>query len=74
MARRKVDIRQIQHVLATSTDVRLVRPGRVVVQQADGSSAGREKLIRVVVDVDRNPPEVVTVYVTTKVSKYTRQP
>jgi hypothetical protein len=31
-------------------------------------------LLRVLVDVDRAPPEVVTVYRTSRIAKYRRQP
>ena len=48
-----------------------VRPGRVVLQSRIQES-GREFLIRVFVDVDRRPAEVVTAYRTTKVVKYWR--
>ena len=48
-----------------------VRPGRVVLQSRIQES-GREFLIRVFVDVDRRPAEVVTAYRTTKIAKYWR--
>ena len=48
-----------------------VRPGRVVLQSRIQES-GRELLIRVFVDVDRRPAEVVTAYRTTKIAKYWR--
>ena len=41
------------------------RPGRVVAQGMIGAY-----LLRVFVDVDRTPPEVVTVYRTAKLRKY----
>ncbi len=52
-----------------------VRPGRVVVQGI--ISEGREPadyLLRVFVDTDRTPAEVVTVYRTSKMDKYRRNP
>jgi hypothetical protein len=46
-------------------------PGRLVVQ-AHVRLGIPEKtyIVRVILDVDRSPPEVVTVYVTSKLSKY----
>lgn len=48
-----------------------VRLGRVVLQSRIQES-GKEFLIRVFVDVDRGPAEVVTAYRTTKIGKYWR--
>ena len=36
-------------------------------------SPAKMYLVRVFVDVDRNPPEVVTVYRASRISKYWRQ-
>ena len=48
-----------------------MRPGRIVVQgmilTADPPS---EYLLRVFLDVDRSPPEVVNAYRTSKIEKY----
>jgi len=52
-------------VLATPEQVSPVRPGRVVAQGLIGSH-----LVRVFVDVDRTPAEVVTAYRTSKIEKY----
>ncbi len=48
-----------------------VRPGRVILQSRIQES-GKEFLIRVFVDADRRPAEVVTAYRTTKIGKYWR--
>jgi hypothetical protein len=48
-----------------------VRPGRAVMQSRT-TQGGRVYLVRVFVDTDRHPAEVVTVYRTSKVSKYWR--
>lgn len=48
-----------------------VRLGRVVLQSRIQES-GEEFLIRVFVDADRMPAEVVTAYRTTKIGKYWR--
>jgi hypothetical protein len=46
-----------------------IRSGRVVVQSRV-QEAGSEYLVRVFVDIDRSPAEVVTAYRTSKVAKY----
>jgi len=48
-----------------------VRPGRVVLQSRI-KEAGAEFIIRVFVDIDRQPAEVVTAYRTSKIAKYWR--
>ena len=51
-----------------------IRPGRILMQsQVKISVPPKTYLIRVFVDVDREPQEVITVYRTSKVSKYWRQ-
>lgn len=49
-----------------------LRPGRVFRSKrgCEGSASGMVYLVRVFVDVDRDPAEVVTVYRTSKVEKY----
>ena len=48
-----------------------IRSGRVVVQSRI-QEFGSEYLVRVFVDIDRSPAEVVTAYRTSKVAKYWR--
>ncbi|MGH7870701.1 MAG: DUF4258 domain-containing protein [Candidatus Binatia bacterium] len=48
-----------------------LRPGRVVLQ-SQTQEGGTEYLLRVFVDIDRSPAEVVTAYRTSKVAKYWR--
>jgi hypothetical protein len=51
-----------------------VREGRVIFQSRLGlGRPARTYLVRIVVDVDRRPAEVVTVYRTTKIAKYWRR-
>ena len=69
MARRQVTAADVNCVLAAPEQVLEVRAGRVVAQGVvDGY------LLRVFVDVDRTPAEVVTVYRTSKIDKYRSQP
>ncbi len=65
MARRQVTPADVGRVLAAPEQVLEVRTGRVVAQRLVGGF-----LLRVFVDVDRTPAEVVTVYRTSKVDKY----
>lgn len=52
-----------------------VRPGRVVLQSKVSSEPpGTVFLLRVFVDVDRRPAQVVTAYRTSKIEKYWRNP
>jgi hypothetical protein len=71
IAKRALTEADIRAVLAQPEQVVEVRPGRViaqsVVRQADPD---RPYLVRVVVDTDRQPPEVVTAYRTSRMDKY----
>ena len=52
-----------------------IRPGRVVLQSKVASGQpGKAFLLRVFVDIDRRPAEVVTAYRTSKIEKYWRKP
>ena len=74
MARREISDEMVRSVLAAPEQRLDVRPGRVVLQSriSTGDPVGAY-LVRVFVDVDRRPAEVVTVYRTRKVSKYWRE-
>ena len=51
-----------------------VRPGRDVLQSRfEPGASGGDYLVRVIVDVDASPAEVVTAYRTSKVDKYWRR-
>ena len=69
LARRGLNEEEVRRVLRTPDEVLPVREGRIVAQALVG-----RMLIRVFVDVDRVPPEVVTAYRTSKVDKYRRRP
>ena len=64
----------IRRVLSAPEQQVEVRPGRIVLQSriATGERAGMY-LIRVVVDINREPAEVVTAYRTSKIAKYWRE-
>ncbi len=60
----------MRRVLAAPEQRLIVRPGRAILQSRT-MIEGRMYLVRVVVvDVDRQPAEVVTVYRTSKVARY----
>ena len=63
------------HALREMARMLPVRNGRVVAQGiVEPPEFSARYLVRVVVDVDRSPPEVVTAYRTTKFAKYQGPP
>ena len=75
MGRRGITEVQVRHVLAAPETVQPVRSGRIVAQRiVTLGEAPREYLLRVFVDIDRAPAEIVTIYRTSKVEKYRSQP
>jgi hypothetical protein len=75
MKRRGLNEETVRSVLAVPEQRLEVRPGRMVLQSRISLGApARDFLVRVFVDVNRRPAEVVTVYRTTKIGKYWRQP
>lgn len=66
-----MDKQDIDGVLKSPGQRLDVRPGRVVLQSKT-QEGGTEYLLRVFVDIDRSPAEVVTGYRTSKVAKYWR--
>jgi hypothetical protein len=74
MGRRGLSDDTIRSVLSAPEQQFDVRPGRVVLQSRMAMGEGaRMYLVRVVVDIDREPAEVVTAYRTSKISKYWRE-
>jgi len=71
MLRRRVEDRVVRQVLAAPEQRHAVRPGRDVLQSRI-AFASKTYLLRVFVDIDRDPAEVVTVYRTSRVPKYWR--
>lgn len=69
MARRQLSEADVRRVLTAPEEVLPVRPGRVVAQGLIGAH-----LMRVFVDVDPTPAEVVTAYQTSKIDKYRSRP
>lgn len=69
LSRRRLSTEVIDSVLRNPDQRFEVRPHRVVLQSRVQES-GSEYVVRVFVDIDRAPAEVVTAYRTRKVSKY----
>ena len=73
MRRRDIPASLVQRALLQPESRYDVRPGRIVVQSTPWlTDRGKMILLRVFLDVDRDPPEVVTVYKTGKIAKYRR--
>lgn len=73
MERRQITEAEVAKVLSFPEQAEVVRSGRIVYQsRVQAKLFGRVYLLRVFVDIDRDPPEVVTVYRTSKVEKYWR--
>ncbi|MDW8319692.1 MAG: DUF4258 domain-containing protein [Anaerolineae bacterium] len=73
MARRQITEEEVAQVLAAPEQSETVREGRKVYQaRKELGEPPKTYLLRVFVDIDRLPPEVVTVYRTSKVTKYWR--
>ena len=71
MLRRGITETHVATVLNAPEQREEVRPGRCVYQsRLEFGESSQTYLVRVFVDVDRDPPEVVTVYRTSRVRKY----
>jgi len=71
MARRQIPEQVVRGILKMPEQKYVVREGREVVQSRIVLE-GKLYLVRIFVDLDRNPFEVVTVYRTSKIEKYWR--
>jgi hypothetical protein len=69
--RRRIEEGVVRRVLAAPEQRHPVRPGRDVLQSRIALD-GKTYLLRVFVDIDRHPAEVVTVYRTSRIAKYWR--
>ncbi len=74
IVRRGLGESTVRHVLAAPEQRHEVRAGREVFQtRISMGDPAKTYLVRVFVDVDRRPAEVVTAYRTSKIAKYWRQ-
>jgi len=75
IADRGISQAQIREVLAHPEQIMPVRRNRIVAQRLFHlGEPARAYLIRVFIDEDRQPPEVVTAYRTSKIDKYRSRP
>ncbi len=73
MERRQIAEGDVAQVLAAPEQTETVEPGCIVCQShLPWGEPPRTYLLRVFVDIDREPPTVPTVYRTSKLSKYWR--
>jgi len=73
MERRGITKDEVNSVLNAPEQKEEIRPGRCVYQsRLTYGEPPKVYLLRVFVEIDRMPPEVVTVYRTSKVKKYWR--
>ena len=72
MMRRGLSASVIRQILDRPEQRIPVRPGRDILQ-SKLDMEGKTYLVRVIVDVDRTPAEVVTAYRTSKIEKYWRK-
>jgi hypothetical protein len=73
MERRQITEAEVAQVLSAPQQANDVRPGRAVYQsRVEFGTPVRVYLLRVFVDVDRRPAEVVTAYRTSRIEKYWR--
>ena len=73
MVRRQIAEEDVAKVLAAPEQIETAREGREVYQsRLQSGEPPKTYLLRVFVDIDRTPPEVVTVYRTSKIAKYWR--
>ena len=73
MKRRQLDDRVVRSVLENPEQELQIRPGRVVLQSKVVMEKAKTYLVRAIMDVDRDPQEVVTAYRTSKISKYWKE-
>ena len=73
MARRQISEAEVGQVLAAPEQMECVREGRAVYQsRMERGEPPKTYVVRVVVDIDRKPSEVVTAYRSSRVQKYWR--
>lgn len=74
MVRRQIDEAEVTLALRAPEQSEAVREGRDVYQiRIESGEPPKTYLLRVFVDTDRTPPEVVTAYRTSKIEKYWRK-
>lgn len=70
LERRNIDPEIVRKILRKYEDVIAAKTSRFVLQNMVDFGDGKHYLVRIIIDADRRPPEVVTVYITSKLKKY----
>ena len=71
LLRRGIEESVVRIVLENPDSVQTISPERIIAQRrVTMVPTQTDYLVRVIIDVDRNPNEIVTVYRTTKFAKY----
>jgi Domain of unknown function (DUF4258) len=73
MTRRNILRTVVERVLDSPEQIVPGEENRTIYQSRLDNEEGGVYLIRVIVDIDRDPPLVITVYRTSKVQKYWRE-
>jgi hypothetical protein len=73
MTRRNILRAVVEGILNSPEQIVPGRENRTIYQSRLDNEEGGVYLIRVIVDIDRDPPLVITVYRTSKVQKYWRE-
>lgn len=73
MRRRQISDAEVAQILIEPAEIESVRAGRRIYQsKVKWGNPPEDYLLRVIVDIDRKPPEVVSAYRTGKIRKYWR--
>jgi Domain of unknown function (DUF4258) len=73
MTRRNILRAVVEEILNSPEQIVPGKENRTIYQSRLDNEEGGVYLIRVIVDIDRDPPLVITVYRTSKVQKYWRE-
>jgi len=72
LARRRIPLELLEEVLERPEQTIAESGGKTILQSRLAFPDGKVHLLRAVVDEDKDPPVVVTVYRTSKIAKYWR--
>jgi hypothetical protein len=73
MVRRQINEAEVAQVISSPEQILTARKGRNIYQSRISVGVSEKSyLLRIFIDVDRSPMEVVTVYRTSKIEKYWR--
>ena len=73
IARRQLDIAQVEDVASNPGQIVLQEAKRQVMQSLIEGKEGKIYLLRVIVDLSSMPPSIITAYRTSNIAKYWRK-